>query len=214
VTDEDRCGARKADGTICRNFAGAGTSHPKIGRCKYHGVPARTTPIAVERPMAEQRMRTYGSPIDVEPHVALLEEVRRTAGHVAWLSELVSDLLHEGDGYFESIDDDGKRTLRPKTGLKQIDMSGKFEKPSVWVELYQEERRMLARVCKMALDAGVAERQVALAEAQGEMLAGGDQDDPRRPGVIQRPAEACSSAGPPGAHAAVGVVSGDSPRKH
>jgi hypothetical protein len=72
----------------------------------------------------------------------------------------------------ESIDDDGKRTLRPKTGLKQMDMSGKFEKPSVWVELYQEERRMLARVCKMAHDAGVAERSVALAERQGEMLAG------------------------------------------
>jgi hypothetical protein len=30
---------------------------------------------------------------------------------------------------------------------------------------------MLARVCKMALDAGVAERQVRVAEAQGELLA-------------------------------------------
>jgi hypothetical protein len=117
-------------------------------------------------------MRTYGAPIDVEPHVALIEEVRRTAGHVAWLNEVVSDLLHEGDGYSESIDDDGKRTLRPNSGLKQMDMGGKFEKPSVWVEMYQEERRMLARVCKMALDAGVAERQVQLAEKQGEMVAG------------------------------------------
>ena len=127
--------------------------------------------MAAEKKLAEQRMRTDGSPIDVEPHVALIEKVRRTAGHVAWLNEVVSDLLHEGDGYSESIDEDGKRTLRPKTGLKQMDMSGKFEKPSAWVELYQEERRMLATVCKMALDAGVAERQVALAEAQGEMLA-------------------------------------------
>jgi hypothetical protein len=53
-----------------------------------------------------------------------------------------------------------------------MDMSGKFEKPSVWVELYQEERRMLARVCKMALDAGVNERAVRVAEQQGELLAG------------------------------------------
>jgi len=121
--------------------------------------------------MAEARMRTYGCPIDVEPHVALIEEVRRTAGHLAWLNEVVSDLLHEGDGYSESIDDDGKRTLRPRTGLKQMDMAGRFEKPSVWVEMYQEERRMLARVCKMALDAGVAERQVRGAEARGELLA-------------------------------------------
>jgi hypothetical protein len=43
--------------------------------------------VAAEKAVAEQRMRTYGSPIDVEPHVALIEEVRRTAGHVAWLNE-------------------------------------------------------------------------------------------------------------------------------
>ena len=97
--------------------------------------------------------------------------MRRTAGHVAWLGQVVAHLLHEGDGYSESISDDGTRTLRPQTGLKQMDMSGKFEKPSVWVELYQEERRMLARVCKMALDAGVAERHVRVAEAQGELFA-------------------------------------------
>src|SRR5215218_1931055 len=127
------CGALKRDGTRCRKPAGAGTSHPKIGACKYHGGASPNHQIAAERKMAEARMRTYGSPIDVEPHVALIEEVRRTAGHVAWLNEVVSELLHDGDGYSESIDDDGKRTLRPNSGLNQMDMSGKFEKPSVWV---------------------------------------------------------------------------------
>ena len=116
-------------------------------------------------------MRTYGNPIDVEPHVALLQEVKRTAGHIAWLNGVVIELLHEGDGYSESIADDGTRTLRPRTGLKQMDTSGRFEKPSVWIEMYQEERRMLARVCKMALDAGVNERAVRIAEQQGELLA-------------------------------------------
>src|SRR3954451_18796190 len=129
--DRPRCGATKRDGTTCRKAAGAGTTHLGIGRCKYHGGASPNHQIAAEKKMAEQRMRTYGSPIDVEPHVALIEEVRRTAGHVAWLNEVVSDLLHDGDGYSESIDDDGKRTLRPKTGLKQMDMAGKFEKPSV-----------------------------------------------------------------------------------
>jgi hypothetical protein len=175
-----------------------------VGRCKYHGGASPNHQVAAEKQMAEQRMRTYGSPIDVEPHVALLEEVRRTAGHVAWLSEVVSDLLHDGDGYSESIDDDGKRTLRPKTGLKQMDMGGKFEKPSVWVELYQEERRMLARVCKMALDVGVAERQVRVAEVQGELLAStirailGDlglskEQQREAPGVVRRHLTALSA---------------------
>ena len=60
MSDRDSyCAARKKDGTLCRQ------------------------PKGVEREKAEARMRTYGSPIDVEPHVALLEEVRRTAGHVA-----------------------------------------------------------------------------------------------------------------------------------
>ncbi|RMI47594.1 hypothetical protein EBO15_01450 [Actinomadura harenae] len=42
----------------------------------------------------------------------------------------------------------------------------------MWMELYQSERVHLARVAKAALDAGVAERQVRLAEQQGELLAG------------------------------------------
>jgi hypothetical protein len=41
-------------------------------------------------------MRTFGSRLEVEPHVALIEEVRRTAGHVAWVNEVVGDLLQRG----------------------------------------------------------------------------------------------------------------------
>ena len=83
----------------------------------------------------------------------------------------MTEMLHQGDGYSESIADDGTRTLRPRTWLKQMDTSGRFEKPSVWIEMHQEERRMLARVCRMALDAGVNERAVRIAEQHGELLA-------------------------------------------
>ena len=113
-------------------------------------------------------MRAYGAPIDTDLVTVLTEEVQQTAGRVAWLSALVAELQHDGDGYSESIDDDGKRTLRLKTGLKQMDTSGKFEKPSVWVEMYQTERQHLARVCKMAIDIGVAERQMQAIERQAE----------------------------------------------
>ena len=165
------CGAKTKHGP-CQQWKGAGTDHLGTGACKNHGGATRNHSVKAETEQAIERMRTYGSPIDVEPHDALLEEVRRTAGHVAWLSGVVTELLHEGDGYSESINEDGKRVLRSRSGLKQMDTSGKFEKPSVWVEMYLEERRMLAPVCKMALDAGVAERQVRVAEAQGELLAG------------------------------------------
>src|SRR3954453_7669825 len=74
--DGPRCGATKQDGTTCRKAAGAGTTHLGIGRCKYHGGASPNHQVAAEKKMAEARMRTYGCPIDVEPHVALIEEVR------------------------------------------------------------------------------------------------------------------------------------------
>src|SRR5512133_2133387 len=139
--DPTRCPRIKGDGTQCKRVAGHGTNHKGRGPCSSHGGRAPNWDKHFERETVEERMRTYGTPIDVEPHDALLQEVRRTAGHVAWLGGIVAELLHEGDGYSESIDDDGKRTLRPRSGLKQMDTTGKFEKPSVWVEMYQEERR-------------------------------------------------------------------------
>lgn len=42
----------------------------------------------------------------------------------------------------------------------------------MWVELYAEERKHLVEVCGAALKAGVEERQVQLAEAQGQLIEG------------------------------------------
>jgi len=47
------CGALKRDGTTCRKPAGAGTTHPKIRACKYHGGASPNHQIAAERKMAE-----------------------------------------------------------------------------------------------------------------------------------------------------------------
>jgi len=41
---------------------------------------------------------------------------------------------------------------------------------SVWVKLYQSERAHLVGVCRAAIAAGIAERQVQLAERQGELV--------------------------------------------
>jgi hypothetical protein len=53
-----------------------------------------------------------------------------------------------------------------------MDTSGKFDKPSVWIEMYQEERRVLAGSARWPSTPGVAERQVRVAQAQGALLAG------------------------------------------
>jgi hypothetical protein len=108
---------------------------------------------------------TYGLPREVDPADALLEEVHRTAGHVAWLQVKVGD-LDEQDlvwGTVQEVD----RSSGEFGGTDTTQAA----KPNVWLELYRAERRHLAEVCKTALAAGVAERQVRLAEQQGALIA-------------------------------------------
>lgn len=96
--------------------------------------------------MAQDQVKTYGLPIDIDPFEALLQEIRRSAGHVAWLEEKVASLQeHE---------------------LKQLDMSGKFERPCVWLEMLWKERRQLSSVAADAVRCGIEERMVKVAEVQ------------------------------------------------
>lgn len=164
---EKVCGA-KTDHGPCQQWKGARTDHVGFGRCYRHGGSSPNGTKAAEKEQTVDRMRTYGAPIDTDPVTALSEEVRRTAGHVAWLGELVGDLLHDGDGYSESISDDGKRVLRSNTGLTQMDTAGRFEKESVWLTMYREERQHLARVCQMAISLGVQQKQLDVIKTQGE----------------------------------------------
>lgn len=93
--------------------------------------------------------RVYGERLSINPYRALLEEVEWRAGHVAWLREEL-----------------GRRGY---DGLTTISILGD-EVPSVWLRRYDEERRHLDRACKLAIDAGIAERYVQLAELQGQVL--------------------------------------------
>ena len=101
-------------------------------------------------------------PREVEPHEALLEEVHRAAGHVAWLGEVVGQLERNQvvHGITRTVQlPDGSRTVEARAAI------------NIWVKLYQEERRDMVRTAKLALDAGVEERQVRLAEGQAQQLA-------------------------------------------
>lgn len=84
--------------------------------------------------------------LDVTPWDALLGEVRRTAGAVAWLDQKVA----------AAVDDDA---LRP--GGECWD----------WVKMRDKERNWLGRVSKMAVDAGVSAMLVSRETAAGEELA-------------------------------------------
>lgn len=145
------CGAKKrqSEGT-CTRPAGWGTEHPGIGRCKLHGGKTPDHNKAANVIKAERAVATYGLPRAIAPDQALLEEVHRTAGHVAWLHQLIGNL--------------------EQTGLTQRAENGTTS-PAVWMKLYQDERAHLVKVAASAIAAGIAERQVKLAEQQGALLA-------------------------------------------
>jgi hypothetical protein len=146
-----------------------------VGCCSLHGGNTPTHRKAAEREQARQAVATYGLPVEVDPREALLQEVHRTAGHVAWLGQLVAELEHGGSGYRRDTILDGeveREILVPLSGLKQLSRDGKFEKPAVWVELLLAERRHLREVCRDAISAGIEEQRVRIVEQQGTLLAG------------------------------------------
>lgn len=88
--------------------------------------------------------KRYGSERDINPYIALLEEVRRSAGHVTWLGWKVE----------QAPSDDA--LLESHVG---------------WLKLYQQERAHLTKVCETAVRLGLEERVVRLEERKAEIMA-------------------------------------------
>jgi hypothetical protein len=137
---------------------------PRTGTAAASCTAALRRPTS-ERPSAgkaERAVASLGLPREVEPHTALLEEVHRAAGHVAWLAEVVGQL--DQSQIVHGI----TRTVQAADGTRTVEARATV---NVWVRLYQEWHDRLVRVAKTAIDAGVEERQVRLAEAQAQRLA-------------------------------------------
>jgi hypothetical protein len=156
------CGAKSRSGGACRRPAGWGTNHVGYGRCKLHGGNTRNHQQAARRQQAAEAVASLRLRRDVDPTTALLEEVHRAAGHVAWLGEMVGQLdeQHVVHGVVRTVQHpDGSRTVEARAGV------------NVWVRLYQGERDRLVRAAKVAIDAGVAEHEVRITEQQAAQLA-------------------------------------------
>jgi hypothetical protein len=67
----------------------------------------------------------------------------------------------------------GRTKTRQGVGAEgPIDVTDEAAAVNIWLQLYQAERKHLVQVCTAALNAGVEERRVRLAEQQGATLAG------------------------------------------
>lgn len=146
--DSNFCGARKKQGSgNCTKTKGWGTNHVGWGRCKLHGGNTPSGEAAAAKEAAQRTALIMGEALDVDPHEALITCVRIAAGEVAYCSTQIA-------------------TLEQAT---ESTMFGQVL--DIWIVTRQKALASLAKYSKMALDAGVAERQVQLAERYGEMLA-------------------------------------------
>lgn len=154
---ENICGARKTAGgkkpaTICELPAGQYTDHVGFGKCSFHGgnTPTLRTSAALYMggEVIHRMTNAYGlgGPVEISPSEALLQEVRRSAGHVGFLQDRINMFeLKLG----EEVLPEAKREL---------------------IELYQKERLMLAKIAKAAVDAGIAQERVQLEREKGVKL--------------------------------------------
>lgn len=161
-----KCSARsKRTGRPCGRLPAIG-----LDKCAAHcGLSKAERDEIAARFLAEQKARkaviTFGLPRDISPTDALMEEVRYTAGHVAWLREQVQ-ALESGDliwGVREQVEKEatefpGTDTTRSAT-------------VNMWLELYYRERKHLLDVTKAAIAAGIEERRVRLEESKGQLVA-------------------------------------------
>lgn len=129
----------------------------------------------VQQAKAEKILRRFGEPIDTTPTEALLDSVKWTAGYVAWLRDKVAGVDTDEAlvwGTTKETDDAVVVGNGPGAYVEHVTKQTREAKTNAWLTLLGEWSDRLVRICAEAIKAGIAERQVKLAEAQGELVVG------------------------------------------
>lgn len=132
------------------------------------------TPV-IERAIKEAQSRQqrihggtmYGTPsTDTDPGEILLKEIQRTAGHIEWLRIQIQH--SDPEMFVRSLWLHARQSgwIAPS----EIDMDDWTAAGALWIEIYQNERKHLASICRTALAAGIEERRVRLAERMAERI--------------------------------------------
>lgn len=134
--------------------------------CSKHGGSAPQVKAAaarrVEAMKASAALARIGQRVDADPQAHLLDVIAYQAGLVAYWRERV-----------ESLDEDSLTWGTTKVKIGGDDGGETREaKPHVAYVLLDEAQGKLVRYCSEALKAGIAERQVRLAEQQGALMSG------------------------------------------
>jgi hypothetical protein len=155
-TNKGPCGMNPADGAEV---------------CRMHGGGAPQVKAAAARRVHDEKVKralaTYGIPVDDgDPEELLLEEVRRTAGHVLWVGSKIAELDEEALiwGQKQATHQEGTTV----EGYVNVDTTVDAAGLHAWLDVYMKERAHLVKACKTAIDAGIKQRMVEAAELAGE----------------------------------------------
>lgn len=171
-----KCEAERKGKPPCGRPAGWGTPHPGIGRCKLHG---GCTPNHVKGAQIEQARRVVANlgigsadPKSVDPIWEIICEIARARAAVDWCEEQIAQ-LDRGELTFgvvrESIEE-GSGTGQ-KEGDTNRSSTVKAAGKHPFVKLWHEERDKLRTASVEAVKIGLAEREIRLAEMQGQLIA-------------------------------------------
>jgi hypothetical protein len=123
-------------------------------------------------------LTSEGVHLDTSQHPieGLLLEVARSAAAVSFYGQLVADLkVPDAEaGVFADlvgIGEDGEPIMQQHVGNIIGPDHNRDLAPHVLIHLWNQERDRHAKFCKMALDAGVAERAVSMNENTGRRIA-------------------------------------------
>jgi hypothetical protein len=158
------CGAKTNPlngGTPCRQWKGIRTDHVGAGNCWMHFGRSPNGKRHAATDAAREALVSLGIRVQTDPQQALLEQVWEAAGNVAFLRERVSELGADLTLHSEDMFAQRGEVLMVKTIREDV---------MAVVKLYNEERDRLAKICKLALDAGIAARFVAIAESQADAI--------------------------------------------
>lgn len=162
------CGAMTKRGVPCRAFAGQKTDHLGFGPCAYHGGATTAHKKHALTLEAKQRMVAFSVPVDdAQPHEVLLNELRMSAGHVAFLRSEISALESEEIG--------GDRS-------------------KILLDRFDTERDRLARFAKACSEAGVDEAMIQIETAKMTFVVQAIETAAKEAGLSPRHVQALGTA--------------------
>lgn len=162
-----QCKAKKKNGEQCQAWAIRGGTV-----CRVHGgmAPAvqRKAQERIEKARAEitlaQAMQEFNLDESASPGQTLLKELSHAGQVAAWLRNKVAELPeNEAAGLMKTSEKYDEET----GAWTYTYMAG----ANVWLKLYAEWTDRASKMAKMALDAGIAERQVRVMEQHASMFA-------------------------------------------